>query len=364
MPTLGARARSTIAALAGRGAPRRVPTEGLPPGLDGGLLDAVCRRIRGSSPQAVRHLNLSPFKDSSGAYRLWCTTADGAQWTVIFKNNRYDHFDAPALSGLPVTIGPAEYAVYSGADAPLTELLPVAYHCAEVVPERHYQYLLEDVAGGFSKPRQPSDFLQAVARLGAVGTAFRDWAERTRPHGLITYDSGYCQALAEYADTTLDRFAAAYPESGAAKVWADRSAIRDHLTRPEYHEYAPASGVHGDFNPASILLGRSDGALKVVDWEWAGVGVAHVDLAALLFRTDEQLTRRALDDYAGRAPHLSPTEHERLFRWGQLHVGLRNAAFLAAQVLDARTSTRTDRSSYIDPLLALAASAARRLGSP
>ena len=286
------------------------------------------------------------------------------RWSLIFKDALYDHLDGPALSALPVTAGPTEYAVYATAAGALRDILPDVYHAAEISPSRHYQYLLEDLGGTYAKPVKPHELIRVAVSLTKVSPAVHRWATSARPGGLAAYDHAYCRALVDYAEETLSRYSELHPGSGAFDALAMWPTVRKVVTLPEPHQVQPPGGVHGDFNRASVMLppeNRESAGPKVIDWEWAGIGPPHIDLAALLDDADEHVVRRAVRSYAAASPELDLSTHERLLRWAQVLMSVKNSAFLAAQLLDARTVTRIDRSRYIERLLKVALRTATRL---
>jgi thiamine kinase-like enzyme len=71
--------------------------------------------------------------------------------------------------------------------------------------------------------------------------------------------------------------------------------------------------------------------VKVVDWEWAGIGVPHADLASLLKRVSPDDERGALEIFSRGYSQLGAEDHLRLFRWCQLERRLLDAGFIARQ---------------------------------
>jgi len=58
-----------------------------------------------------------------------------------------------------------------------------------------------------------------------------------------------------------------------------------------FESHLPKTLIHFDFNPRNIGYRPSDGAVKIIDWELASVGVPHRDIIELLaYTTDEKLT--------------------------------------------------------------------------
>jgi thiamine kinase-like enzyme len=83
--------------------------------------------------------------------------------------------------------------------------------------------------------------------------------------------------------------------------------------------------------------------VKVVDWEWAGIGVPHADLASLLKCVSPDDERMALETFSRGSGQLSAEEHLRLFRWCQLERRLLDAGFIARQqTMSTRQLPRLD----------------------
>jgi len=341
--------------------PEPPPIPGLPDGLEQELLADVCRRALGEDPLRTSYRHLSGFKTAGGAYRVYVETTTDRPWTVFYKECRYGRDDAPGLIGHPATLGPPEFTVYGSADPEVRRFLPDVYHREEIEPGVRYRYVLQDVQGAYLKPATPDELLRAVAGLRPLGHALRDWIQRSGEERLIRYDHGMMVEVGAYVEEALHRYATSGPDSNAVRLLPVAEMI-EVLSRPQFHDLAEPSGVHGDYNRASVLVGKHpESGMKVVDWEWAGIGLPHIDLAILLERADPDLTSRALQTFARQEPGLSYAEHERLLHWSRLATCLSNAAIMATEVLDGSVATSRDRPAYLRWLLKLATSAYRRL---
>jgi thiamine kinase-like enzyme len=78
---------------------------------------------------------------------------------------------------------------------------------------------------------------------------------------------------------------------------------------------------------------EDDTQLKVADWEWAGVGLPHADLGALVKSVRREDHAAPLQVFLEEDRRLEPEQHWRLFHWCQLERRLLDAAFLAKQQL-------------------------------
>jgi aminoglycoside phosphotransferase (APT) family kinase protein len=118
--------------------------------------------------------------------------------------------------------------------------------------------------------------------------------------------------------------------------------------RDEFYQHGLHGPIHGDYNRSNVHLHARDAAeTKVVDWEWAGIGVPHADLAALLKLVDPEHERAVLDVFMSGNPVLDAETHWRTFRWCQLERRLMDAGFLARQQMASPRRVRW-LEAYID----------------
>jgi hypothetical protein len=346
-----ARAR---ARLQRAGTTPRVPRPGLPDGLDASLLEAVCRHHVAEPPALLEHVHLSPFKAIGGAHRVLITTPSGRRWSLIHKECRYGPEAAPGAARLGLDVGPQEYAVYTSASQDLRRFLPRVYHAEELEPGMRYRYLLEDLSPRYHKPVSPRDLRAVVAGLGAFGTALDAWAQQADVASLFHYDRGFMVRLRDLAGEIFDAYQSRSPVELPNGALLTR--VLDTVATPDVHGMLPAAAVHGDLNRASVLL--RDSTLKVVDWEWTGFGVPHMDLAILLEHADARTTRRGLACFTRHRPQLSVEEHAHLFHWARAATCTLVASVLAAELLAGAGPTRADRPAMLRRFLRMAVEAA------
>jgi thiamine kinase-like enzyme len=94
----------------------------------------------------------------------------------------------------------------------------------------------------------------------------------------------------------------------------------------------------------------------MVDWEWAGVGLPHADIAALVKSVRQEDHLALLQAFVEEDRRVDAERHWRLFHWGQLERRLLDAAFLAKLEMESseRLSWRADIShSAREVLLAI-----------
>jgi len=311
-----------------------VPVEGLPEGIAFETLNELCLQRFGKPLAHVSYVHISGWK-AAGSYRLFLQTRGGRSWNLIYKNAIYTMDHIPALAGLPIAPGPPEYLVYSNARGTLARYLPAVHLCSEVVPGEHYQYVLEDVGQEYRRLSQPEAFLDVATELPAIHRALSEWSLTVDQDRLLRYGRDFSVALQEHAGKVLERYAQRMANPAFSEIGELWPQISEVYQRPEFHK-SEVRPIHGDFNCANILIHeRCPDRIKLVDWEWSGLGMAHADLASLLKGSlcESEIAQRALLVFSEQDRQLSLDEHRRLYQWCLLERALLDATFCAAQVM-------------------------------
>lgn len=308
--------------------------DGLPDGLRIDELNNLALKHLEELPSQVRHINLAGWK-TSGTYRVILRTNRGRFWSVIFKKTAYTLDEIPALSGLSVSPGRPEYSVYDSPSESLKAYLPEIYHCQELVPGVHYRYLMGDLRPRYRPVAELDDTLRVIAELPALHATLREWTTTPPTSELLQYDRDFSVSLLNYAHGSLERYVRSTNGESVRMVLDQWEQIADVYLESEFRELQSVGPVHGDCNRSNVhLLASGKDGIKLVDWEWMGVGVPHMDLVSLLKGMDPGAERQGLSRYAAENQDLSLEEHTQIYRWCELERGLLDGAFLANQVLD------------------------------
>lgn len=321
--------------------------QGTPSGVDFDLLNDLSRKYFDRPAASISYQHLSAWK-TSGAFRIFLRCNVGKTVPLIFKESVYSQEEIPALISFPVQPGPAEFAVLSNPQAPLSDFLPQVYLAEEIAPNRHYRYILEDLGQAYHQAHGQTEVLRAARLLPGFQEALYTWANTYRPAGLIQYGRAFSTALIPYTHKNLEHFARRNNTEHIRQVLHHWNAICDVYLQDEFFA-APSSAVHGDSNYTNVHLHNQEPQrMKLVDWEWAGYGLPCADLVSLLKGTSGELERNGYLTYlesraeqarlnAGTQGWIdceeSPDQHRRKLLWCQLERGLIDAGFLAAQYL-------------------------------
>lgn len=338
---------------------RRGPAavKGVPEGLSMDKIGAISAERFGFVPSRVSHVKLSSWK-RTGSYRLLLNAGPGGSKSLIFKDADYSHGSIPALTGLPVRPGFSEFFIYSETEEPLAGYLPEVFLCEQVESELRYRYLLDDLSSRCRLDFTPEAHLRAARQLPELHRALRQWNRTHHSSRLPEYGKAYSEALLPYVREKLDAYAAATGNTAAQDLLSVWSEVESCLS--ESYPELPLTIIHGDYNISNIWVDR-DGKIKVVDWEWAGLGYPHMDLAALLKHSSEELESAALTAYIGLDGVFAPEEHYRVYRRCKLERVLLDAAFISVQATQTVWKSRMNLPKFVDSALLRAMAAFRNL---
>ena len=328
---------------------RREPTAGRPLGLDGELLEGVFEESTGAKVGAVSHIQISGWrKPSSGTFRVFVDADDGGKWSVIFKNAVLGSDETPGISGLPATPGLPEYLIYKQGSEYLRSNLPLPFVVEEIEPKVHYQYLLEDLQRrGYHSAFADADVIRAAGALPDLQKRMETWTSHD-DKSLIRYDVAFSADLRRMTRQSFERYADAVPDRSVADVvdnWEPISRVHAEAIQGEQTFETP---IHGDANRANLLVHEDDDLpLKLVDWEWAGIGLPHSDLASLLKGKQDGVTEKGIRSFAAGYPQLSLAEHRKLHDWARIETRFFDASYMINQYLESPDTSRMDLPRYI-----------------
>jgi thiamine kinase-like enzyme len=125
--------------------------------------------------------------------------------------------------------------------------------------------------------------------------------------------------------------------------------MRDSL---EFETMPTGAPIHGDFNTSNVHISKNGlNNIKLVDWEWAGLGLPLMDLASLLKRTKPEVEKQGLAIYSKHDFSLSPSTLKRFYYWCKLERGILDASFIAVQLLDSQTTTTFSLEKFVEESL-------------
>lgn len=305
--------------------------EGLPPGIEHGFVDETCRAAFGKAAKSIRTTPLYTYK-AEGTYRLFITLTQSYPRTMILKNARLTPDTFPAIDGFPGAVGEPEWQVLSGAVKTVGDYLPRVYAAVEVEAGRHYRYLLEDLAWNRARVRTNDQILEALHHHQQLLSALNQGAaEGPPPQSWLVHDHTNGQGFLMYVQEALSRFDVNEHESAVARLLGGWQELSDKYVSIPAELSVPSKLVHGDYNGQNLFLAHRSDDFRVIDWEWAGWGPPHIDLASLLKYTSSDFQQAAVQRYFADDPTTDPQGHWRLFMWARLARALLDAALHAKQ---------------------------------
>jgi len=340
---LARRVRESLSRALSRRAPGvSAPTvEGPPAGLDLATLNQVCRSRLEEPLESCSHQHLSSWKPQ-GAFRLFLRTTSGRQHTMIYKQTIATSDFNPILDRLPVTPGPAEYTVYRCQSEGLARYLPQCFWAEEAEAGRRYSFLCEDLNPVLVTHDRGQPPVRALTELhAALGTCTTGPASDLLLRYLTVQDE-----MLDYYRGSLEIHLDRGPDRCLEQLLSqfhDVEALTKSLPPPPE---AAIGVVHGDPNMSNVKLTTAN-QVKFLDWEWAGVHIRHVDLAAMLKFMTPLAESQALSRYSELVPALSLREHRQLYFRSKLDRSLLDMSLMSALVIRP-AQRRLDVQSFLN----------------
>ena len=314
--------------------------EGLPQGLTFAKINELCLQHWDDHLLKVSYVHLSSWK-AAGSYRLILKTKKGKTKRLVYKNAIYNSDHIPALKGLPVIPGFPEYLVYKNVyqnpQEAIGKYLPNVYLVKEIIPQKHYQYFLEDLGNEYyTTAYQPKVSLNVSQKISALHRAMNGFLPEAEQNRLLRYDGNFSLAIQEYFRRNIESYLQKTDNQTINEIYKLWSQISELHARQEFQELQTNQPIHGDLNVSNILIHKKyPDRVKFIDWEWAGLGKVHADLASLFTRSKPEIEYQALVIFATQNKQLPFEQHRRLYHWCQLERGLLDAAFIAVQQLQS-----------------------------
>ncbi|MGI9609054.1 MAG: phosphotransferase family protein [Acidimicrobiia bacterium] len=310
---------------------RRLP--GLPAGLEEVEVDAVCRTEWGRGLKGAFHLPIRSWKNSSASF-VWLQLKGGGSRRLIAKVARYSHEVHAASVDSPLDAGRPELWAYTKAKSDLEAFLPGILLARRSDDGRSYAYLLEDLNTSFEHPSGPSALKSALDGMFDMHRALARAAgkESTESGDLLQYDGGFSERLVGYSGRALSEFAQ-ITSSGVVTAMADRwDELAGIYLGAELSDHWEMTPIHGDYNTGNVFIRTSAPRdTKAVDWEWAGFGIPHADMASLLKKAEPDVIHWAMERLSQNDPGRTASQHQRAFNVSVLERAILDAGLVAVQ---------------------------------
>lgn len=311
--------------------------KGLPRGVSPNMVESFLCHHGGGELVAVQYCHMSAWKNA-GSYKLVLRCRPCRVVRLVFKNAKYSDIEIPALMGLPVMPGAAEYFFFTQTNTPAYCFLPEIYHAEEVTPKAHYQYLMQDLSVDHRTYVGPTDLVNICEFLPRLQEALLESAKNTDGSPLNRYDRDFDDQLLRYAHRSLDAYRAKHWDPEVERLVSQWAEFADHYDRSSEmaYLYQPLTVVHGDFNTGNMMIHRRDDSIRVFDLEWAGWGLPHGDLASALIGAPPDVEESCLASFHRTLGLHTLDEDRAILRHARLQRAVLNASFVAKQLLSAQ----------------------------
>jgi hypothetical protein len=210
---------------------------------------------------------------------------------------------------------------------------------------------MEDLTWSHHSVLDDRDAERSILNLSSIHRALEQWGMTHSYTPVINLDADSSIRIFGFAELALRRFAQVKKCNITAR-WVDRwdevnTAFRGPL---DTVRQVPTRLIHGDFNRRNVFLDtRRNMGMKVVDWEWMGVGHPHADLASAMKRSPWRFQQEQVREFF-RHDDLPYDTHWEVYLWCRLVRTLVDAALHANQNLSSIGKTPSDVAWHLERL--------------
>ncbi len=309
----------------------RARSAGAPAAADPVKIREVGTALLSTPMEGVFHTAINGYKTNS-VFVVYVEGRGSDRASFVFKDVNLADEAYPAIKGFPGDVGLPESSLYASANEEIRSFMPSLYALEEIAPDTHFHYYLQDLSADYRTGFDEADDLRATDSILAVSSALTSWMANGYHVNLIQYDRTFPEAFLEYSKDALTRFFERTGDQSTNVLLGSWGHIAE-----AYQENTPSSAdaaVHGDFRRGNVFHHRRDpSVVKLVDWEFAGHGWIHNDLASTLKLSSWNAIEEVLGRISGRDQSRSFEEHKRLFLRCRLERGLLDASLVANQRL-------------------------------
>lgn len=209
---------------------------------------------------------------------------------------------------------------------------PEVYFYEQITRDVHYRFMLEDLNLAHRTLYKKNDKLSFVYAMPYVHSALQVWVERNGDGELIKFDNEFALEIEAYAREGVRQ----YVQKTGSPTGKELEDKWDHVSRilsdGEILSMRKPVPIHGDYHSGNMFQNIKDASkIKLIDWEWAGVGVPHADLASLLKKPEPGVDDAAIRIFADNDKTLNINQHRELLNWSRLQRNALDAGILTMQ---------------------------------
>lgn len=298
--------------------------KGTPCHLEWEFVNKVCKQKFDRDLISIENQKLSGWK-KTGTYRLLITLEDWKKTSLIYRHCDYNTKDFPALISYPVKLGPAEYEIAKTSNNKLMGYLPKTYWVDHNYNDTGiYRYIQEDLSlkGYDSISGLDKHIIQFVVLLK------NKLNELNISKNIPKYDYNYSSNI---VDLLIDLWNPKWNKEYNLSYNHLKNITKTFL-EVSMHDIEKQL-IHGDFNNANILVKPINGKyiFKIVDWEWAGIGIVHSDIAAYFRNANYPNLKNYISKNLKQIPQATLDYHYKWLNWAFMNRALIDISYMAGQ---------------------------------
>ena len=173
---------------------------GLPPEVDGEVLQKICRNHFDSPIVKTTYVHLSLWK-KQGAYKIFVNMKNGKNFSLFYKFDNFSLENMPALKSFPVPFGNVEHSLYSFPFPPMNVYLPKVYYVRKRDGSLIHQYYLEDLSRDYENIAfgDKNSILFAAKKIKEITCFLTEWKENFKIDDFTIFDGAIKREISKNA---------------------------------------------------------------------------------------------------------------------------------------------------------------------
>jgi len=321
-------------------------TRGLPPTADRKRINNICKNHYDSTVLVTFYEQISGWKPT-GAYRVFTVLKNGKRTSLIYKNEDFSKENIPALDGFPIMPGKIEYLLYSSPHPP-NNILPKAYH-VEKTNFHTYQYYFEDLNRQYKRidNRDYKSIYHAAKKIRKMNQYLDDWRKKYNINDFPIYNLEFRKKAQNYALQNFQRYYSKKPHAAFKKVLNEWDKISDVYVNYLKSDNEKLTTIHGDYNRTNLWIDKNNGnTLKIVDWEWSGIGLSHLDLASLLIGQPKHIEKEAMLEFTKSQGEYTLKENQEHYTFSKLERAILDCSYVTGIDLSIKRKSRFNLNTF------------------
>ncbi|UCH02056.1 MAG: phosphotransferase, partial [Candidatus Bathyarchaeota archaeon] len=174
-----------------------------------------------------------------------------------------------------------------------------------------------------------------------------DWRKKYNINDFPIYNLEFRKKAQNYALQNFQRYYTKKPHAAFKKVLNEWDKISDVYVNYLKSDNEKLTTIHGDYNRTNLWIDKNNGnTLKIVDWEWSGIGLSHLDLASLLIGQPKHIEKEAILEFTKSQGEYTLKENQEHYTYSKLERAILDCSYVTGIDLSIKRKSRFNLNTF------------------